>query len=129
MIGLTTPSATQLVDAPARTRLRDWRARLRIAVYSLYRECPELPIDGGSEGLAELIDEGRAAPTTPASVTGVTAEALAGAIFHELCLAATREDGPPVESELVPTLMYSAVLPYVGAEAAAEELRIPPPPR
>lgn len=129
MIGLTKPSATQLVNAPARTGLEDWRPRLRSAVYSLYRERPALLCEGGSGGLAELIDEGRAAPTTPASVTRVTAEALAGAIFHELCLAAAREGSRPVESELVPTLMFSAVLPYVGAEAAAEELRIPPPPR
>jgi hypothetical protein len=31
--------------------------------------------------------------------------------------------------ELVPVIMYSATLPYLGAASAAEELRIPPPPQ
>lgn len=75
----------------------------------------------------DLIDEGRAESNAPASLTRLTAEALGGAILHELCRAA--RGGSPPESELVPTLMYLAVLPYAGVGAATEELRIPPPPR
>jgi hypothetical protein len=33
----------------------------------------------------------------------------------------------PPEEELVPQLMYAAVLPYLGAAAAAQELEIAPP--
>jgi hypothetical protein len=120
-------SATQLIDVPASAGLDDWRARLRTAVYLLYRERGVLPLGSGAEQLADLIDEGRADPEAPESLTRVTAESLAGAIALELHLAI--REGLRSERELVPTLMYAAVLPYGGPEAAAEELRIPPPPR
>jgi len=132
----------------ARAGVDGWRPRLRVTAYALYRyleeddrrrlllaelrtagERSELLVGAEIEELADLIDEGRYGPEAPASLTRVTAEALGGAIFHELFLAAAREGSPPPESELVPMLMYAAVLPYAGAAAAAEELRIPPPPR
>src|SRR5262245_23363675 len=89
-----------------------WRARLRVTTYDLYRflqqgepVAPPFPI----EAFAGLIDEGRALPSAPPTLTRVTAEALGGAIFHELCFAAAAE-GPPPESDLIPMLMYTAVL-------------------
>jgi hypothetical protein len=124
-----TESSTRLVEAPAIGGAADWRARLRSAVYALYRERAELQIGAGFEELADLIDVGRGEPGAPPSLTRVTAEALGGAIFHEIGLAGARRGTLPPESELVPMLMYSAVLPYAGADSAAEELRIPPPPR
>lgn len=123
----TTRFAGATLSAP--TVAAAWRDRVRLAAYALYRRPgghPVLPIEEEVEGLADLIDEGRVEPDAPASLTRVTAEALGGAIVHDLCLAA--RTGAPSESELVPTLMYMAVLPYMGADAAAEELRIPPPP-
>ena len=125
----TTGFATATLAPPA--RIGDWRSRLRAATYTLYRhpeERPALPLPEETEGLIDLIDEGRAEPAAPPTLTRVTAEGLGGAIFYQLVLAA-REGVPPPESELVPTLMYAAVLPYAGADRAAEELRIPPPPR
>lgn len=121
-------STTQLVFASASTGLGDWRTRLRAAVYALCREPMALSKERELERLADLIDEGRAELGAPASLTRVTAEALGGAIFLELRWGALPENSRP-ESELVPTLMYSAVLPYAGPESAAEELRTPPPPR
>lgn len=118
---ITTPSSAER-----------WRSRLRASTYALYRllqEDERLAPSIGVEALAELIDEGRALPTAPATLTHVTAEALGGAIFHELRRAAAREGSAPRESELVPMLMYTAVLPYAGVDSAAEEIGIPPPPR
>jgi AcrR family transcriptional regulator len=107
-----------------------WRARLRIAAYALYRqlrEHPAHPVQAEIEELVDLIDAGREEPASPTTLTRVTAEALGGAISRELFFAACA-GSPPFESELVPTLMYAAVLPYTGAAGADEELRIPPPP-
>jgi len=124
----TTDAATATLAAPA--GMHDWRARLRSATYALYRrlgERPALPAEEEIDELVDLIDEGRDESSSPSTLTRVTAEALGGAISHELSFAAL--GGSPPESQLVPTLMYSAVLPYAGAAAAAEELRTPPPPR
>ena len=125
----TTRFATATLAAPV--GVGDWRRRLRDATYGLYRqlgEHPELPLEAEIEELVELIDVGRTDPGSPPTLTRVTAEALGGAISYELFFAARRGPLPP-EAELVPMLMYSAVLPYAGVDCADEELRIPPPPR
>lgn len=130
----TTRSAVVTPAPPA--AVDDWRLRLRAVAYALYRRRQgrsPVPADGEVERLVErlveLIDEGRAEPTAPASLTRLTAEALGGAISSQLCFAAGRDGRPCPEEELVPTLLYTAVLPYIGADAAAEELRAQPPPR
>lgn len=141
----TTSSRIALLEA-VRVGLDDWRTRLRVTVYELYRhlgqdqnrhllvglraggERTTLLVETEIAALVELIDAGRAEPTAP-SLTRATAESLGGAIFWQLSLAAGREAPPSPEAELVPGLMYVAVLPYVGPVAAAEELRIPPPSR
>jgi hypothetical protein len=125
-MGSEAPISTEAA-APASAGFDDWRARLRAMMYALYRERAALLVGAGTQDLADLLDEGRAEPSAPTSLTRVTAEALGGAIFHQLCFAASRESGLPPESELLPRLMYSAVLPYAGEVAAAEELRLPPP--
>jgi hypothetical protein len=125
----TTRDVTATLMPPAEAC--DWRARLRSSTYSLYRqlvEHPRLPLDAEVEELVGLIDEGRAEPASPPTLTRITAEALGGAISRKLWFAALR-DQPSSESELVPMLMYMAVLPYMGPDCAAEELRAPPPPR
>jgi AcrR family transcriptional regulator len=131
----------------ARADATDWRSRLRTTTYVLHRFLAEDPrlrhllmvelraagerpaqlVAAEVKNLADLIDEGRGEPGAPASLTSVTAEALAGAIFQELYLAPDGDDAFPSEAEWVPTLMYAAVLPYAGAGSAAEELLIPPP--
>jgi hypothetical protein len=112
--------------------IADWRTRLRVAAYDLYRglaQRPVFPLREEMEGLVDLIDEGRAEVASPPTLTRATAEALGGAISQELAMAAARRRPPRPEGELVPTLLYMAVLPYMGANAAAEELRAPPPRR
>jgi hypothetical protein len=43
-------------------------------------------------------------------------------------LAAIANDQNERFAEVLPELMYAAILPYVGPEAAAEELQIAPQP-
>lgn len=134
--------------AAARDGLREWRSRLRATTYALYRYLAEderlrrfasvearaagpraaLLIVAEARRLFELIDEGRAEPTAAPGLTDATAESLSASILNELFLTAARGSSMPPEEELVPGIMYSAVLPYLGVAAAEEELRVPPPP-
>jgi AcrR family transcriptional regulator len=75
-----------------------------------------------------LIDEGRFELADPDSLTVTTAVSVGGGIFNQLYPAVGRGSSLPAESEIVPQMMYAAVLPYLGAAAAARELSIPPPP-
>jgi AcrR family transcriptional regulator len=131
----------------ARLGLGDWRARLRATIYALYRfldeddrlrhfalleartagERPALLLGVELEALYDLIDEGRGEPGAPLSLTRTTAESLGGGLFTEIYLAAGHEGPLPPETEFVPAIMYAAVLPYLGAAAAVEELHVPPP--
>jgi AcrR family transcriptional regulator len=133
----------------ARAGLRDWPSRLRATVYVLFRflaederlrrfafvdalavpgERPALLLGAELEALYGLIDEGRLQPGAPRTLTRATAESLGGGIFNQLYCACGREGALPPEEDVVPDLMYCAVLPYLGAAAAAEELGMTPPP-
>jgi AcrR family transcriptional regulator len=79
--------------------------------------------------LFALIDEGRSELPDPESLTATTAVSVGGGIFNQLYTAIGRGSSLPAESEIVPQMMYAAVLPYLGAAAAARELDVPPPPR
>jgi AcrR family transcriptional regulator len=131
----------------ARAGRTSWRERLRATAYALLRylaedervthftvvevrrggERAQLLVGEGIEELIDLLDEGRAEPGAPASLTRATAESVAGGLFNQLYLAVAH-GGSPRESEVVPEAMYTAVLPYLGAGVAQEELRVPPPP-
>jgi AcrR family transcriptional regulator len=77
--------------------------------------------------LFDRIDEGRAEPGSPDSASRATAEAVGGAVFSRIRIAA--ENGTLLAGEEeVPQLMYLAVLPYLGPKAAQAELSAPPPP-
>jgi AcrR family transcriptional regulator len=77
--------------------------------------------------LFDLIDEGRSARPDSASPTRSMADAVGGGILLRIIVAA--ENGDLREGErVVPQLMYSAVLPYLGPVAAEEELHAAPPP-
>jgi AcrR family transcriptional regulator len=81
--------------------------------------------DAGIQTLVELIDQGRQELADPDSMTRATAEGIAGAVYNRIHLevAAGNFDG----TAFVPKLMYNAVLPYLGTEAALAELHRPPP--
>lgn len=71
--------------------------------------------------LSSLVDAGRLEMEDPESVPHTTAEALAGSAYGQIYSHVVRgavEELP----ELVPQLMSAAVMPYLGIEAAMEEL-------
>lgn len=61
------------------------------------------------------------------SIPAFTAEGVIGSIGEMLTKRLQRPGFDPYD--LVPELMALAVRPYLGEEAAARELEIPPPPR
>ena len=75
--------------------------------------------------LFDLVDEGREEGDRPDSHTRATAEAVGGGVLAQINTAAERGT---LDEAAVPEVMYAAVLPYLGAEAAAKELTIPSPP-
>jgi AcrR family transcriptional regulator len=76
--------------------------------------------------LSSYVDRGREQAGAPGSLSANTAESLNGAVFHQM-LAAIAHDQYERFAEFLPELMYAVVLPYLGPEAAAEELEIGPP--
>ncbi len=77
--------------------------------------------------LVDLIDEGSAEAGGPDSPSRATAIGIGGVVFARI-QEAVAEGELGLGEEEIPQLMYAAVFPYFGAEAAEEELRIPPPP-
>jgi AcrR family transcriptional regulator len=77
--------------------------------------------------LVDLIDEGSAEASGPDSPSRATALGVGGVVFARI-QEAVAEGELGLGEEEIPELMYAAVFPYLGAEAADEELRIPPPP-
>lgn len=77
--------------------------------------------DPNVEIFIELIDRGRFEMDDPDSLTRATAEGIAGAVNERI--ADTLKRGAVEElPRLMPELMYLVVLPYLGPEAAGEEL-------
>ena len=71
--------------------------------------------------IASLIDAGRKEMEDPESVPHTTAEALAGSAYGQVYAKVVRGDTDDLPA-LVPQLMSAAVMPYLGVEAALEEL-------
>lgn len=74
---------------------------------------------------AELIDAGREVAPDPGAVPRAASLIAVGAVVEMLSLHAAGELEAGL-AETVPELMYGAVLPYLGEEAAREELAHPP---
>jgi AcrR family transcriptional regulator len=125
----------------------EWRDGLRAAAYAAARWIRQHPREiryGTLEMMAagefaharrdatlrrfvELIDAGRNQLEEPDSVSPSMAEGVIGGIMVTLTKNLRR--GARVRAEeLVPGLMFLAVRPYLGHEAAREEMTIPPPP-
>lgn len=71
--------------------------------------------------LASLIDAGRHEMRDPESVSRTTAEALAGSAYGQIYVRVARGEVEELSS-LVPQLMSTAVMPYLGVEVGLEEL-------
>jgi AcrR family transcriptional regulator len=125
----------------------DWRAGLRAAAYAAagyIRDYPRETRFGGIQILGagplpqahsgnflqrivDLIDAGRQELDDPDSMSRGVAEGVLGSVYESLLRELQRGEVRAPE-DFVPELMYIAVRPYLGHEAAREELAIPPPP-
>lgn len=132
-------------------RAPSWREGLRAAIYGAAEYLPahrrerhygELRKRGAEpmalaicdrylQRLVDLVDAGREEPGALGGLTRATAESTLGSIYVLLVKRLARTGGEEVVWEILPELMYLAVRPYLGQEAALEELRIPvsPPSR
>jgi AcrR family transcriptional regulator len=102
--------------------------RARMILIEIHSAGPraQLVRDEGMQIMVSLIDQGRTVMPDPDLLTRATAEAVAGAITNQMRLVLERGEVDCAQ-EHVPGLLYSVVLPYLGSEAALEELEIPPP--
>jgi hypothetical protein len=82
--------------------------------------------EGGVEALTALIDLGRNRLPDPDSVPRSAAEIAAGTIYARIHVGFER-GVEQLDEEMVRELMYTAVLPYLGIEAALAELERPRP--
>jgi AcrR family transcriptional regulator len=123
-----------------------WRDRMRATAYALLRflrsdervaRIAAVEAQHAGEGaqrlflqtfnrLVDLIDEGSAEADGPDSPSRATALGVGGVVFARI-QEAVAEGELGLGEEEIPQLMYAAVFPYLGAEAAEEELRTPPP--
>lgn len=124
-----------------------WRDALRAAAYAAagyLRDHPrevqfgEIQMREGGEmaqarrdaylhRIIDLIDAGRGELDDPDSLNRAAAEGALGAVYGYLLKELQAGSGTRSATEFVPQLMYIAVRPYLGHEAAREELTIPPP--
>jgi AcrR family transcriptional regulator len=134
------------VAQAAVARQAGWRDRMRATAYALLRflrsdervaHLAVVEAQHGGEGalrlfvetfnrLVDLLDEGSAEAGGPDSPSRATALGIGGVVFTRVQEAVAKGELAQGEEE-IPELMYGAVFPYLGAEAAEEELRIPPP--
>jgi AcrR family transcriptional regulator len=124
-----------------------WRDRMRATAYALLRflrqdervarfaavevsyageEAQRLFLETFNR-LVNLLNEGSSEAEGPDSPGLATAIGIGGVVFARIQEAVAQGELGLGEEE-IPELMYAAVLPYLGAEAAEEELHIPPPP-
>jgi AcrR family transcriptional regulator len=124
----------------------EWRDGLRAAAYAAARwirdhprearygalemiaagEFAQARRDETLRGFVDLIDHGREQLDRPDSVSRSMAEGVIGGIVGMLTKNLRREVRVRAE-DLVPDLMFLAVRPYLGHDAAREELSIPAP--
>ncbi|MFI5029014.1 MAG: TetR/AcrR family transcriptional regulator [Solirubrobacterales bacterium] len=126
---------------------RGWRDRMRATAYALLRflrgdervaRFAAVEVQNAGDAaqrlfletfnrLVDLIDEGSGEAGGPDSLSRATALGVGGVVFARI-QKAVAEGELALGEEEIPELMYAAVFPYLGAEAAEEELHIPPPP-
>lgn len=81
--------------------------------------------DQAVEALSSFIDLGRGELADPDSISPTTADAIGGALVSQIRAMVERREYDSFTA-LMPEMMYSVVLPYLGTEAALRELHIPP---
>lgn len=74
-----------------------------------------------------MVDAGREVAPDPDAVPPLAAESVIGSITQALGRFSLERGGERDPVAAVPEMMYLAVRPYLGEEAARKELTIPPP--
>jgi AcrR family transcriptional regulator len=111
---------------------QSWREGLRAAGYASARfferagDIHQAKAELIVRSAVDMIDGGRGELEDPDSMSRSSAEWVAGS-YMKMALKRLAESAEMSVTELVPELMYLAVMPYLGEEAAQEELAIPPP--
>lgn len=101
------------------------RARfLLVAVNGVGGEA-QLRRDRFVQRLADLLEEKRSHNGRPGRRSRCTAEIVAGAIY-KMVLSKVEAGSIERNEEFLPELIYMAVMPYLGAEAAEDELSVQP---
>ncbi len=77
------------------------------------------------QGLADMIDAGRSQLEEPDSVSRSTAEMVSGAIYGTV-MVRIRDGAIERREEFLSELVYMAMMPYLGARAAEDELLVEP---
>jgi AcrR family transcriptional regulator len=77
------------------------------------------------QSLADMIDSGRSELDEPDSVSRSTAEMISGAIYGTI-MTKVRDGAIERGEEFLPELVYMAMMPYLGARAAEDELLVEP---
>ena len=77
------------------------------------------------QGLADMIDAGRDELEEPQAVSRSTAEMVSGAIYGTIMIK-IRDGAIERGEEFLSELVYMAMMPYLGARAAEDELLVAP---
>jgi AcrR family transcriptional regulator len=91
------------------------------------RDMAQVHRDRAMQAYVELVDRGRQELEDPDSVGRSAAETTIGSIFSVVRTKAAAGELGGNLIELVPSLMYILVRPYLGEAVAREELSITPP--
>jgi hypothetical protein len=115
------PPLTGPVPVDDRDRVASaWVDQVRAALAAMLADSGRVPGDLDVEALIELIDRGRRLLDDPRSLTRATAEGIGGAAFETVAISSARGGGEePID--LLPGLMFLALRPYLGVEAALAE--------
>ena len=110
--------------------VRDHSRVARFGTIQLFEAGPMAQVERESQlhEMVDLIDAGRGELDSPDSIGRGVAEGVVGSVYESLVREIQAGRGTGSAEEFVPGLMYIAVRPYLGQEAAREELAIPPPP-
>jgi AcrR family transcriptional regulator len=109
--------------------IRDNPRIVRFGTLQLFQAGPmaQAAREGHLHQMVELIDAGRQELDDPDSIGRNVAEGVFGSIYELVVRDMQAGRGVRAAEEFVPEMMYIAVRPYLGQEAAREELSIPPP--
>jgi AcrR family transcriptional regulator len=105
--------------------IEDRPRRVQFAIIALLRAGPMAQVvrEGQMEYMVDMIDAGRQELDDPGSMDRSVAEGVMGAIYGKLTSEAKFHEGRVRASDFVADMMYVAVRPYLGEEAAREEVR------